>query len=85
LVHFRSFHKYKDKNKSDKQLFMIAVFDRQRKNLKAIFLSSCDIESRHILCACVQTEGYETQLGLPFLPFTLCFPVSSLPIQEGLI
>jgi hypothetical protein len=64
---------------------MIAVFDRERTNLKAIFLSSCDEESRHILCAFVQTEWYETQLGLSFLHFTLCFLVFSLPIQEGLI
>ena len=64
---------------------MIAVFDRERANLKAIFLSSCDNECRLILCACMQTEKYETQLGLSFLPFTLCFPVFSLPIQEGLI
>jgi len=63
---------------------MIAVFDRERTNLKSVFLSSCD-ESRHILYAFVQTEWYETQLGLFFLPFTLCFLVFSLPIQEGLI
>jgi hypothetical protein len=64
---------------------MIAIFDRERTNLKAMFLSSCDSESRHILYACVQTEAYETQFGLSFLPFTLYFPVFSLPIQEGLI
>ena len=64
---------------------MIAAFDRERTNVKAIFLSSCDNESRHILCPCVQTEGCETQLGLSVLPFTLCFPVFSLPIQEALI
>jgi hypothetical protein len=64
---------------------MIAVFYRERRHLRAIFLSGCDKESRHILCACVQTEEYKTQIGVSFLRFTLCFPVFSLPIQEGLI
>jgi hypothetical protein len=62
---------------------MIDVFYRERTNYRPIFLTSYDKESRHILCACVQTEGYETQLGLS-LHFTLCFPIFSLPIQEGL-
>jgi hypothetical protein len=63
---------------------MIAVFDRERANLKAVFLSSFVNEIRHIVCARMQTEGYETQLFLSFLPLTLCFPFFSLPIQKGL-